>query len=130
MAECRFRLLTRPSHVLLDSLRADETDMAIAAAPDQDFADLAEISYQKKLRAAEIMGHDRVRIVDPEFGATGGESELDGFQVPLYRSPQRGEVDPSSVGLDPERRRELLRQSNGNHPTEHPEGSGDEDDGN
>jgi len=42
---------------------------------DPDFADLAEISYQKKLSAAETMGKDRVRMFDPSFGTS--ESQID-----------------------------------------------------
>jgi hypothetical protein len=37
---------------------------------DKDFADLAEISYKKKLEAAESIGAERVRVIDPRFGAT------------------------------------------------------------
>lgn len=42
MAECRFRLLTRPSHALIDSLLADEIDLAVAAAPERDRPELTE----------------------------------------------------------------------------------------
>jgi general secretion pathway protein D len=77
---------------------------------DRDFADLAEISYRKKLRAAEIIGEERVRVVDPDFGIDSDVIDFESFQVPLYRSPQRGEVEGESVGLDALRREELLRQ--------------------
>jgi len=80
---------------------------------DRDFADLAEISYQKKLRAAETIGRDRVRIIDPAFGESTETIDFESFQVPLYRSPARGEVDPESIGLDPERRRQLLEEAAG-----------------
>lgn len=76
---------------------------------DPDFADLSEISYQKKLSAAEIMGKDRVRMIDPDFGVMDSAIDFGSFQVPLYRGAEGGEVDPSSVGLDPLRREELLR---------------------
>lgn len=82
---------------------------------DTDFADLAEISYQKKLEAAEVIGRDRIRVVDPKFGRGQDEVDFEGFQVPLYRSPERGEVDAESIGLTPERHEELLRQMNGTH---------------
>jgi len=76
---------------------------------DRDFADLADLSYRKKLEAAEIIGRDRVRVVDPDFGEDGRRFE--GFELPLYRSPERGEVSPEEVGLSPQRRVELLRQA-------------------
>jgi general secretion pathway protein D len=78
---------------------------------DPDFADLAEISYQKKLSAAEIMGKDRVRMIDPDFGADAGAVDFGSFQVPLYRPAERGEVQPEELGLDPLRREELLRDA-------------------
>ena len=79
---------------------------------DRDFADLAEISYQKKLDAAEVIGSDRVRVVDPNFGVDDTVIDFDTFQVPLYRAPERGEVDAEEIGLDSVRRNELLRQRN------------------
>jgi general secretion pathway protein D len=91
---------------------------------DPDFADLSEISYLKKLNAAEIMGADRVRMIDPDFG--GDESAIDfgSFQMPFYRSAERGEVAPEEVGLDPMRREELLRGTRGQAAGEAaPEGS-------
>jgi len=84
---------------------------------DPDFADLSEISYQKKLSAAEIMGKDRVRMIDPDFGTKQGAIDFGSFQVPLYRPAERGEVDPQELGLDPLRREELLR---GQPPTSEP----------
>lgn len=78
---------------------------------DRDFADLAEISYKKKLEAADTIGSDRIRVVDPTFGHEKGV-DLRGFEVPLYRSPARGEVvDDASVGLDPARVNELLKKA-------------------
>ena len=76
---------------------------------DRDFADMAEISYRKKLEAAEVIGGDRVRVIDPDFGAGRSAIDFEGFEVPLYRSPERGEVDGESVGLDPQQRQEMLR---------------------
>ena len=77
---------------------------------DPDFADLAEISYQKKLSAAEIMGKDRVRMIDPDFGAAESQIDFGSFQVPLYRPLEHGEVAPEELGLDPEKREQLLRE--------------------
>ncbi|MCP3917404.1 MAG: hypothetical protein GY711_17805 [bacterium] len=68
---------------------------------DEHFADLAEISYRKKLEAADTIGHERVRLIDNNFGPKEGEIELSGFDVPLYASPERGEVSGEEVGLDP-----------------------------
>jgi hypothetical protein len=78
---------------------------------DPDFADLSEISYLKKLSAAEIMGKDRVRMVDPDFGARENAIDFGSFQVPLYRPSEHGEVPPEEIGLDPLRREELLRRA-------------------
>ena len=84
---------------------------------DDNFADLAEISYRKKLEAAEIIGANRVRVLDPGFELSEDEVDFTGqFGVPLYRSPDRGEVDPEAVGIDPIRREELLREVNGEEP--------------
>ncbi len=79
---------------------------------DDDFADLAEISYQKKLEAAEKIGADRIQVVDPRFSVEEDEIDFpEQFGVPLYKSPERGEVDAESLGIDPIRREELLRQA-------------------
>jgi hypothetical protein len=78
---------------------------------DLEFADLAQYSYQKKLEAADTIGADRVRQVDPRFGAKENPIDLRGFDVPLYTSPKRGEVDAENVGLDnPMRKNELLEE--------------------
>jgi general secretion pathway protein D len=88
---------------------------------DPDFADLSEISYQKKLNAAEIMGKRRVRMIDPDFGADDGAVDFGSFQVPLYRPVERGEVQPDELGIDPLRREELLRKAQENEkPSEAP----------
>jgi general secretion pathway protein D len=96
-----------------DSKTSDRTTLYFFVTPhilrDRDFADLAEVSYRKKLEAAEVIGQDRIRMVDPEFGGGQDAVDLDGFQLPLYRSPTRGEVDAESLGLDPIRTEELLR---------------------
>ena len=78
---------------------------------DPDFADLTELSYQKKLSAAEIMGEDRLRIIDPDFGIDKSAIDFRSFQLPLYRAPDRGEVDAELMGLDPTRRAELLEEA-------------------
>ncbi len=77
---------------------------------DPDFADLAEISYQKKLSAAEVVGKDRVRMVDPDFGASESAIDFGSFQMPRVRATDRGEISPEELGIDPLRREELLRK--------------------
>ena len=78
---------------------------------DVAFADLAEISYRKKLEAANTIGFERLRQIDPNFGPDGNDLDLSGFDVPLYSPPVRGvEVSPAELGLDPERTRELLEK--------------------
>ena len=77
---------------------------------DEDFADLAALSYQKKLEAAAIMGTDRVRLIDNRFG----ESELgdtDHYELPLYQVPTAGEVSGDEVGLDPIETQEMFDKS-------------------
>jgi len=96
-----------------DSSTEDRTALYFFVTPhimrDLKFADLAEVSYQKKLEAAETIGTTRIRQIDRAFGRQRDVTDLSGFDVPLYTSPARGEVDPSEVGLDdPERRNELL----------------------
>ena len=78
---------------------------------DRDFADLAELSYRKKLDAASAIGTDRIQVIDPTFGRSKTGVDMNGFEVPLYRSPQHGEVDSSSVGLDAARVHALLKDS-------------------
>ena len=96
-----------------DSL--DKTTLYFFVTPhimrDRDFADLAEISYRKKLEAADAIGSDRIRVLDPNFGKEDRGVDLRGFEVPLYQSPARGEVDSEAVGLDPARVNGLLRQA-------------------
>ena len=76
---------------------------------DENFADLAEYSYKVKLNAADKIGAERIRMVDPQFGADES-NVLEGFEVPLYRSPATGEVDPEDVGWTPEKRAAALEQ--------------------
>lgn len=78
---------------------------------DESFADLAEWSHRKKLEAANTIGFERIRVIDPDFGPDGDEITLSGFDVPIYSAPARGEVDPEEVGLDSVRASELLNQS-------------------
>ncbi|TAJ24928.1 MAG: hypothetical protein EPO68_00685 [Planctomycetota bacterium] len=87
---------------------------------DEDFADLAEISYRKKLAAAEVMGKRRMEIVDPKFSSGGSTGLGGGFEIPLYRSPESGEVRSESVGLDAVRQSELLRDAQKSSAVEAP----------
>ena len=76
---------------------------------DLEFADLYEISYKKKQEAADAIGAGRIRQIDPTFGKEDTPYGLEGFDVPIYSSPERGEVDPADVGLnDPQRQNQVL----------------------
>jgi len=77
---------------------------------DRDFADLAEVSYRKKLDAADIIGADRIRVIDPTFGQKTKGVDMRGFELPLYRSPVRGEIQGGSVGIDPGKVPVLLQE--------------------
>jgi len=77
---------------------------------DVDFADLSEISYRAKHDAASVIGLDRVQKIDPAFGSGRDGIDLESFELPLYRGPERGEIDGDSVGMDPMKRDELLRR--------------------
>jgi general secretion pathway protein D len=68
---------------------------------DQNFADLGEISYKVKLNASEKIGADRVQMIDPTFGKPTKAIDMRGFDVPLYRRPAHGEVEPSMIGKEP-----------------------------
>lgn len=77
---------------------------------DEDFADLAELTYGKKLEAAQYISAQRLRQVDPNFG----ESELgdtDHYEFPVYQTPSAGEIQGDEVGLDPVETIELLENS-------------------
>jgi len=75
---------------------------------DRDFADLAKYSFERKMSAADAIGADRIRLVDPSFGQKEEGVDLRGFEVPLYRGPSRGEVKGESVGLDAVKVEEML----------------------
>lgn len=77
---------------------------------DRDFADLAKYSFERKMSAADSIGADRIRLVDPSFGQEKEGVDLRGFEVPLYRGPDRGEVKDSAVGLDAVKVNEMLQQ--------------------
>ncbi len=79
---------------------------------DREFADLAAYSYRMKLEAAETIGAGRVRMIDPSFGAQEDvENLLDGFKLPVYQAPDKGEVDQSYLGIDSEKANEMSRQA-------------------
>lgn len=81
---------------------------------DKDFADLAQLSYATKLKAADSIGADRIRIIDPNFGSKEKPGvRFEGFDLPLYGSPTRGEVPASDVGVDPQKRAELTTPPSG-----------------
>ncbi|MBI3817615.1 MAG: hypothetical protein HY286_02905 [Planctomycetes bacterium] len=76
---------------------------------DVEFADLQNLSYQRKLDARGYIGVDRIRLVDPSFKpiepgselAPGTTMESGIFEIPLYRSPKSGEVAPTEAGITP-----------------------------
>jgi general secretion pathway protein D len=91
---------------------------------DRDFADLSEVSYKKKLEAADTIGADRVRMIDPTFGQTKKGVDMRGLEVPLYRSPPRGEVRGSEVGIEPGKIQGMLKdptKGQENPPPQNPE---------
>lgn len=75
---------------------------------DLDFADLSKYSFERKMVAADAIGADRIRLVDPSFGQKEEGVDLRGFEVPLYRGPDRGEVKGEAVGLDAVKVNEML----------------------
>ena len=54
----------------------------------------------------------RVRIMDPDFARQDDELDMSSFDVPLYQSPETGEVDGNDVGIDNSDVNELLNDSN------------------
>lgn len=74
---------------------------------EEDFSDLAEVSFRKKLDAAEYIGHRRIQLIDrkwregrPETLEDPGATieDLDargGFDIPYYKRPEGG-VDSSA----------------------------------
>ena len=82
----------------------DKTTLYFFVTPhimrDADFADLAEYSFQRKLEAADSIGADRIQTLDPSFGQEPGANDISGFDVPLYTSPERGEMNGPEVGLE------------------------------
>ncbi|MFT7485839.1 MAG: general secretion pathway protein D [Candidatus Paceibacteria bacterium] len=79
---------------------------------DRDFADLWEISYRKKLEAAEVIGPDRVRQVDQYFDPTDESVDFSRFEIPVYKSPERGDIGGEGFAMDALRRNELTRAAN------------------
>lgn len=96
-----------------DSTTNNKTALYFFVTPhilkEADFADLAEISYRKKLEAVEEIGLDRIKIVDPRFGEQRTGVDLSGFDLPLYSPPTRGEVNGSQVGINAKDAAEKLK---------------------
>jgi general secretion pathway protein D len=87
---------------------------------DRDFADLAEYSYRRKLDAADAIGSDRIRVVDPTFGREKKGVDMRGFEVPLYKGPERGEVKTDAVGLDPTKVSDMLKDKSAEQDKKQP----------
>jgi general secretion pathway protein D len=72
---------------------------------DEDFADLADISYRKKLEAFETVGERELLKIDPNFrppepGAETKEApgfDAGAFDIPLYQTRPGGEVPRGEV---------------------------------
>jgi len=75
---------------------------------DKDFADLAEFSYGIKMKAADVIGSDKLRLVDPDFSTGQTGDELQAFDIPLYRTTRGGEASMQEIGLTPDEREALL----------------------
>ncbi|MCB9916382.1 MAG: hypothetical protein H6828_14735 [Planctomycetes bacterium] len=75
---------------------------------DREFADLAAYSYQRKLDAADTIGANRVRLIDPKFGLDNEALDLGGFDLPIYQAPVHGEVDQAELGLESQDVNEML----------------------
>jgi general secretion pathway protein D len=78
---------------------------------DKDFADLAEFSYGIKMKAADVIGSDKLRLVDPDFSTGETGDELQAFDIPLYRTTRGGEASMQEIGLTPDEREALLESN-------------------
>jgi general secretion pathway protein D len=78
---------------------------------DKDFADLAEFSYGIKMKAADVIGSDKLRMVDPDFSTGADGDELQAFDIPLYRPTRGGEASMQEIGLTPDEREQLLESN-------------------
>ena len=96
----------------------DRTSLYFFVTPhilhDEDFADLAELSYKAKQEAATTIGHERLRLVDPEFSGSDDLYSLDAFALPQFQRPDSGEVNGEQVGISAMRRAELLKAAKEN----------------
>ncbi len=75
---------------------------------EEDFSDLAKLTFEKKLEASKYIGHQRMKIVDPSW--KGREElhlddpeatiedldRLGGFEIPSYERPPAGEGTPNT----------------------------------
>ncbi len=78
---------------------------------EEDFTDLAEISFRRKLEASEYIGHRRLQIVDRKWRDTAPETLEDrgatledfdqkgGFSIPVYQRPGNttGPTNPGDI---------------------------------
>ncbi|MFQ5503490.1 MAG: secretin N-terminal domain-containing protein [Planctomycetota bacterium] len=81
---------------------------------EDDFSDLADLTFRKKLEAAKYIGHRRVKIIDRKWRGTetmrlddtsSTIEDLDrmgGFDIPSYQRPPAGEVPRSAPGKKPD----------------------------
>ena len=72
---------------------------------DEDFADLAQLTFRKKLEAARYIGHKRLKVMDPNWRGTDDTrledapstiediDRLGGFDIPSYARTKGGEEE-------------------------------------
>ena len=72
---------------------------------DPDFADLAQLTFRKKMEAARYIGHKRIKVVDPTWrgqdqprledtpATVEDLDRLGGFDIPVYVRPPSGTSD-------------------------------------
>lgn len=94
------------------STSTDKTNLYFFLTPhildEEDFSDLAEQSFRKKLEAAEYIGHRRIQLIDRKWregrpetledpGATIEDIDArGGFDIPVYLRPERTSGQPSA----------------------------------
>jgi len=104
-----------------ESTSANKTALYFFVTPhilkEADFADLAEVSYRKKLEAVGEIGLDRIRLIDQGFGQERAGVDLSGFDLPLYAPPTRGEVRGPEVGIGAKEAAERLGNEGAVPPT-------------
>jgi hypothetical protein len=63
------------------------------------------------MKAADVIGSDKLRLVDPDFSTGETGDELQAFDIPLYRTTRGGEASMQEIGLTPDEREALLESN-------------------